>query len=53
MMINLIKKVVTYAEWIVFGSLPELPVKNMFLKISKYLQENTCVGISFLIKLQT
>ena len=27
-------------------------MKKLFLKISQYLQENTCVGVSFLIKLQ-
>ena len=27
-------------------------VKNLFLKISQNLQENTFVGVSFLIKLQ-
>ena len=26
--------------------------KKLFLKISQYLQEDTCVGISFLIKMQ-
>ena len=26
--------------------------KNLFLKISLYLQQNTCVGVSFLIKIQ-
>ena len=24
----------------------------MFIKISQYLQENTCAGVSFLIKMQ-
>ena len=27
--------------------------KYVFLKISQYSQENTCIGVSFLIKLQT
>ena len=27
-------------------------IKKLFLKISRYSQENTCVGVSFLIKLQ-
>ena len=26
--------------------------RKLFLKVSQYLQENTCVGISFLIKMQ-
>ena len=28
-------------------------VKNLFFKISQYSQENKCVGVSFLIKMQT
>ena len=27
-------------------------VQNVFLKLSQNLQENTCAGVSFLIKLQ-
>ena len=32
------------------SSLPEVFWKNVFLKISKNSQENTCVGVSFLNK---
>ena len=28
-------------------------IKKVFLKISQYSQKNNCVGVSFLIKMQT
>ena len=28
------------------------PIKKLFLKLSQYSQENACVGVSFLIKMQ-
>ena len=33
------------AEWIVFGNLPEVFCKKMFLKFLQNLQESTCVGV--------